>query len=320
VPEVTPTMHALRAHRRGGPEVLVYEPAPRPEPAAGELVVAVFAAGITFAELGWEETWTRGGVDRTPTTPSHEFSGVVTHLGPEVQGWAPGDEVFGMVPFDRDGAAADFVAVPATSVARLPRSVPHTVGAALPLAGLTAWQALVDHAEVKPGDEVLVHGAAGGVGSFVTQLAVALGARVTGTALAADAAHVRELGAQRVVAVESEAFDARVEAFDVVVDTVGGATLDRSFAVLRRGGRLVTLQAPPSQETAARFGVTADFFIVSADATGLARLAQLVDAGELRVPIAATFPLADGAAAFASGATLARPPGKTVLLVRTDEG
>lgn len=217
-------MQALRAHRRGGPEVLVYEQAPRPEPVHGEVLVAVHAAAITVAELGWEATWTRDGVDRTPTIPSHEFSGVVQELGPGVDRFRVGDQVYGLVPFDRDGAAADYVAVPTSDVTIRPSGACHAVAAAVALAGLTAWQALVDHAEVKPGDSVLVHGAAGGVGSLATQLAVALQARVTGTCLAADVAHVLALGADRAIEVDNEDFAAVPQAFDVVVDTVGGAT------------------------------------------------------------------------------------------------
>lgn len=312
------TMMALRAHRRGGPETLVYEQAPLPVPAAGEVLVAVSAAAITFAELGWDATWTRDGRDRTPIIPSHEFSGRVVETGPAVLELAVGNPVCGLVPFDRDGAAADFVTVPVESVAAMPAGVPHTAAAALPLAALTAWQALVDHAALRPGEEVLVHGGAGGVGGFAVQLAAGIGARTAATCLGKDVPYVAALGATSVIDVEHEAFDTEKGRFDVVLDTVGGSTLERSFPVLRRGGRLVTLQGPPSAELAAAHGVEAFFFVVHADRDELAHLLGLVARGELRVPVAATYPLAEGQAAFLVGSDIARPPGKVVLEVRPE--
>src|ERR1700754_4074501 len=177
------SMMALRAHTRGGPDVLVYESAPRPTAGDGEVLIAVSAAAITFDELTWPETWVSGGVDRTPVIPSHEFSGVVAQVGDGVAAFSAGDEVYGLVPFDRDGAAAEYVSVPATSVGVRPRTVSHVVSAAAALPALTAWEALIDHAAVQPGQRVMVHG--GGVGSFVTQLARALGAGVTCTVRAA---------------------------------------------------------------------------------------------------------------------------------------
>jgi NADPH:quinone reductase-like Zn-dependent oxidoreductase len=310
------TMMALRAHTRGGPEVLVYESAPRPTPENGEVLIAVHAAAITFAELTWPETWASGGVDRTPVIPSHEFSGVVAEVGDGLTGLSAGDDVYGLVPFDRDGAAAEYVSVPATSVAARPRTVPHVVAAAAVLPALTAWEALVDHAAVQPGQRVLVHGSAGGVGSFVTQLATELGASVTGTAHAPDVAYVLGLGAERVINVEQESLDAETGVFDAVIDAVGGNTPESLFAALRRGGRLITLQEPPSQEMADKYGVTALFFIVTAERDRLARLADMIDTGKLKVSVAATFPLADGRAAYESGAVRRRRPGKTVLVVR----
>jgi NADPH:quinone reductase-like Zn-dependent oxidoreductase len=309
-------MMALRAHHRGGPEVLVYETAPRPTPAADEVLLEVHAAAITFAELIWDETWSRDGVDRTPTIPAHEVSGVVVEIGAQVVGVDVGAELYGLIRFDRDGAAADYVVAPAADLARKPGSVTHTVTAAVPLAALTAWQALRDHAHLQPGEDVLVHGGAGGVGAFAVQLARELGARVTATARKADLPLVESLGAARVIDFEHQAFEESGPVFDVVLDTVGGSTLDRSFAVLRPGGRLITLQAPPSQEKARAVGVTATFFIVTPDRAELEELAGLVDAGRLRVLVADTYPLEDGRAAFESGSAPERHPGKTVLVVR----
>jgi NADPH:quinone reductase-like Zn-dependent oxidoreductase len=310
------SMMALRAHTRGGPEVLVYESAPRPTPGDGELLIAVHAAAITFAELTWPATWTSGGVDRTPIIPSHEFSGVVAAVADGATGVSVGDEVYGLVPFERDGAAAEYVSVPATHVAARPRKVSHVTAAAVPLPGLTAWQALVDHAAIAQGDQVLVHGSAGGVGAFVTQLASGLGARVTGTGRTAHVAHARALGAERVIDVDREPLDAVPRMYDAVIDAVGRNTPEALFAALRPGGVLVTLQEPPSQEMADKYGIRAVFFIVTADRKSLAELAARVDAGKLQVTVAATFPLSDGRAAFESGANPRRRPGKTVLVVR----
>jgi NADPH:quinone reductase-like Zn-dependent oxidoreductase len=200
-----PTMiMALRAHARGGPEQLVYEQAPSPVPGPGEALVEVHAAAITFAELTWDQTWTtRDGRDRTPTIPSHEVSGTVMGLGPDARGVAVSQDVYGLIDFDRDGAAAQYVTVPAAHLATRPRSVSHVESATLPLAALTAWQALVDHADLKPGEQVLVQGGAGGVGSYVVQLAASLGAVVTATGRAAQREFILGLGASTFLASDS---------------------------------------------------------------------------------------------------------------------
>jgi NADPH:quinone reductase-like Zn-dependent oxidoreductase len=310
------SMMALRAHTQGGPEVLVYEAAPRPTPGNGEVLIAVHAAAITFAELTWPETWASGGVDRTPVIPSHEFSGVAAEIGPGVTDVSIGDELYGLVPFDRDGAAAEFVSVPATSVATRPRTMSHVIAAAAVLPALTAWEALVDQAKVQPGQRVLVRGGAGGVGAFVTQLATALGASVTATVHAPDAEYVLALGAERAITNEQESLDAEKGVFDAVIDAVGQETPEALFAALRPGGRLITLQEPPSQETADKYGVTALFFVVTANRERLSQVADMIDAGKLKVSVAATFPLADGQAAYQSGASRRHRPGKTVLVVR----
>jgi NADPH:quinone reductase-like Zn-dependent oxidoreductase len=306
------TMMALRAHARGGPEELVYESAPVPTPGPGEALVAVHAAGITFAELTWDPSWTTlDGRDRTPVIPSHEVSGVISALGPGVMGPAVGDEVYALIEFDRNGAAADYVTVPAAHLAARPASASHTETATLPLAALTAWQALVDHADVQAGDQVLVLGGAGGVGVYAVQLAAVLGGQVTATGHERDGAFIRSLGAQAF----ATAGTALSGSFDVIIDTVGGAALDASYDLLAPGARLVTLGAPPSQEKAAARGAHAVFFVVTLDAAELAKLAGLVDDGRLRAVVSQTFPLSDGRRAFESGRQ-ARPPGKTVLIVR----
>jgi NADPH:quinone reductase-like Zn-dependent oxidoreductase len=301
-------MKALRAHQRGGPEVLVHEEAPVPTAGEDDVLVAVQAAAITFDELTWDETWLRDGMDRTPIIPSHEFCGEVVGVGSRVTAVATGDLVYGMVPWDRDGAAAEFVAVPVTQVAAKPSTLSAVEAAALPVPALTAQQALFDHADVHQGERVLVLGGAGGVGGFVVQMAAAAGADVTATSRGAID-YVRDLGAHRVIDVRSDTVEDAT--YDVVIDTVGG---DVPYSLVREGGRLVTLQTPPDEAEAERRGINAIFFIVTADNETLTRLAGLVDDRGLKVRIAATFPLEQGAAAYASRST--HGPGKTVLTVR----
>jgi NADPH:quinone reductase-like Zn-dependent oxidoreductase len=309
------TMMALRAHVRGGPDQLVYEAAPRPVPGPGEALVEVHAAAITFTELGWDETWTTpDGRDRTPVIPSHEASGIVVALGDGAPDVANGDEVYGLVRFNRDGAAAEYMALPAGDLARRPMSVTHVEAAALPLAALTAWQALVDHAALVPGEQVLVRGA-GGVGVYVVQLASHLGAHVTAIARQRDAALLRTVGAQRVIDYTAEGVAETPPRADIMIDAVTGATPASYYSLLREGGRLVTLSVPPSQELAHRYGITATHFIVAAQREQLAHLAKLVDDGHLTPMVAQTFPLSEGRRAYEHGPD-ARRPGKTVLVVR----
>jgi NADPH:quinone reductase-like Zn-dependent oxidoreductase len=315
---VPATMMALRAHARGGAEQLVYEQAPVPVPGPGEALVEVHAASITFAELTWDESWTTlDGRDRTPVIPSHEVSGVVRGLGENARGLSTGQEVYGLIAFDRNGAAADYVTAPAADLADRPHSVSHVEAASLPLAALTAWQALTDHAGLQPGERVLVQGGAGGVGVYAVQLAAILGADVTATGRARQGDFVRSLGARTFTENSGDARGAgdAGDGFDVVVDTVGGPVLDASYGLTRRGGRLVTLGAPPSAQRAEQAGIHAMFFIVTPDAAQLSRLAELTDSGKLRPVVSQVFPLREGREAFES-ATRPHPPGKTVLLVR----
>ena len=308
-------MFALRAHERGGPEVLDYEPAPKPTPSTTEVLISVEAASITFAELDWDETWMRGGESRLPIIPSHEFCGTIAEIGSEVADWKVGDRVFGLIPFDLDGAASEFVCLDASLLTPAPLTASSAEAAATPLAALTAWQGLIDHGALMAGQRVLIHGAAGGVGIFAVQLAHRLGANVTVTARGADTEFLRNLGADRVIDFEKQAFDETSARFDLVLDPVGGDTLTRSIPVISRGGRLVTLNAPPPPDLAASFGVNAKFFIVTPNPEQLAQIAALIDEGAIRVIISATFPLSAGREAFESGAHHGRRPGKTVLVI-----
>lgn len=279
------TMHAVRAHSRGGPEQLVYEMAPRPRPAPGEVLVAVRAASITSDELTWDATWTdrldATGKDRTPIVPSHEVSGVVSELGPGVTAAAVGDEVYGLIPFTRDGAAAEYVSVPVDVLAAKPAGLEHDKAAAVPLAALTAWQALVDHAAVKAGQHVLILGGAGGVGSFAVQIASALGLQVTATAAARDSDFVTGLGAQQVLDYAGTRFEDHVNDVDAVLDLVGGETQTRSWTVLRPGGVLVSIVSPPDPKKAAEHGARGTFFIVEPNHDELDAITRLIENGRL---------------------------------------
>jgi NADPH:quinone reductase-like Zn-dependent oxidoreductase len=312
------TMRAVRAHRRGGPEQLVYEVAPRPEPAPGDVLVAVHAASITSDELTWDSTWTDspepGGRDRTPIIPAHEMSGMVAALGPEVTETRVRDEVYGLIPFGRDGAAAEYVTVPADVLATKPATVDHDAAAAVPLAALTAWQALVEHGNLRAGQHVLIHGAAGGVGSFAVQLAAGLGARVTATARGRDRDFVTKLGAQKVVDYTNERFEDHVDGVDVVLDLVGGQTQARSWSVLRPGGVLVSVSAPPDARQAAAHGVRGVFFIVEPNRAQLETIARLIDTGRLSPAVDRVVSLADTRAAYEALRTEHRR-GKVVIHV-----
>lgn len=311
------TMKAIRAHERGGPEVLQFEDAPIPAMRTGEVLVEVHAAAVTPGELGWVETWqSADGRDRTPTIPSHEFSGVVARTGPGVDGLAPGDEVYGLIDFDHDGAAAEYVSLPHEAVVPRPTRLSHVESAALPLAALTAWQALADHANVRPGERVFIQGGAGGVGSLAVQLAKALGANVTATAKADDEPLLRSLGADRVVRSVAEGLSPGDQPFDVLLNTFGGPVPTESYGLVRSGGRLVTLAQPFDQSLADTHRIRGIFFVVSPDPDELRRIAGMADKGELRPVIAQTFPLAEAAIAYGPPPT-PRRPGKTVLVVRS---
>jgi NADPH:quinone reductase-like Zn-dependent oxidoreductase len=214
---------------------MVYEQAPAPSAGPGEALIAVHAAAITFAELTWDLEWTtRDGKDRTPVIPSHEMSGIVAGVGADVADLAAGDEVIGLIDFDRDGAAAEYVVMPGASLAAKPQSLSHVAAATLPLAALTAWQALTDHAALQPGERVLVQGGAGGIGIFAVQLAAILGGHVTATGRSADAGFVRDLGADRFISAEAGHPSQAGGGFDVVIDTVGGAVLTALTACCAR--------------------------------------------------------------------------------------
>ena len=273
-------MLALRLHQPGGLDGLRLDEIDAPAPAAGEALVHVHAASITRDELEWP-------ADRLPTIPSYELSGVVVGVGEGVESVAHGDAVFALTPFDRDGVAAEYAVVPADRLAPKPATLDHVESAAVPLAGLSAWQGLLDHGHLQRDERVLIHGASGGVGQFATQLARSIGAYVIGSASGARREAVLELGAHE--AIDRATFDRNVEPVDLVFDTAGGDTLLRSASVLRKGGRIVSIaeEAP---------GVV--YFVVEPNRDQLVELTRLIDAGELRPRIDSVFPLVEARAAF----------------------
>ena len=308
------TMTALRAHSRGGPEQLVYEQAPKPTPGPGEVLVRVHAVGITFAELGWDLTWTRkDGTDRTPIIPGHEVSGVVEQIGDDSR-FAVGDEVYGLIDFDRDGAAAQYVCLPEAGLARKPRTVAHEQAAAMALSALTAWQALTDHAALRAREKVLVTGGPGGVGVYAVQFARGCGAEVIATGGERGRELVNRLGAAEYLDYTAGPLDQRVSGVDIVLDAAGAGDDESLYRVLRPGGRMILLAAPPDPERAKHHEAHATFFVVSPNAEQLGVLADLVDNEQLEPIVSQTFPLAEGRDAYESG-TRPRPPGKTVLVV-----
>jgi NADPH:quinone reductase-like Zn-dependent oxidoreductase len=304
---------AIRTHGRGGPEQLFFEDAPLPEVRRGEVLVRVRATGITPMELTWDESYQHAdGGPRIPGVPGHEVSGVVERMAPDVTDFQPGDEVYGLVDFPHDGAAADFAAVRAANLALKPLTIPHEQAAALPLSALTAWQALFEHARLDAGQSVLIHGGAGGVGSLAVQLARWRGARVLATASASNVELVRSLGADEVIDYRTARFEERLRDIDVVLDTIGGETQERSWQVLRKGGVLVALVAPIPPGVAEQHGVRGMFFIVSGNREQLDQITGLVNAGKLKPVVSEVLPLARAREAFEHGAA-GHAPGKIVL-------
>lgn len=311
-------MKAVRLHRRGGPEQLTYEDAPKPAAGPGDALVRVHACAITPTELSWGTTYTtRDGVERLPTIPGHELSGVVEAVSQDVGAPRVGDSVYALTDFWRDGAAADYVAVRAADLAPKPKKLSHTQAAAVPLSALTAWQALFDHAGLTRGQRVLIHAAAGGVGTYAVQLAKGRGAHVIGTARAANERFLRDLGADEVIDYSAVRFEDRVKDVDIVLDSVGGDTLERSWKVLRKGGVLVTIADSVPADKAAAYGVRGVEFIVEPSRAQLMEIARLIETGALHVIVEATFPLPAVREAFVRGLE-GHNRGKVVLSVVGD--
>jgi len=283
---------------------------PEPQAAINDVVVQVHAAGFVNTELAWPSTWTdRLGRDRTPTIAGHELAGVVTALGYGATGLSVGQRVFGLTDWYRDGALAEYAAVEARNLAPLPGNVEFTVGASLPISGLTAWQGLMVHGRLRAGQRVMAHGAAGAVGSMVTQLAREFGAYVIGTGRAPDRQAALEFGANAFVDLDNEALE-DVGEVDLVFDLIGGDIGKRSARLVRAGGTLVSIVGPPEARPAD--GLAIDF-VVESDRAQLGEIVQRVRDGRLRTNIGNIATLDDAVAAFNP---TERISGKTIIRVR----
>ena len=309
-------MKAIRLHEPTGIDGLVFEEVPDARPMLGDVLVKVAACGITHNELDWPLWTCRAGHPRSSIIPGHEVSGVVVGLGYGTAGFAVGDEVYGLTDQFRDGAAAEYVAIEARNVARRPQTVDHVHAAAVPRAGLTAWQALFDHGKLAKGQTVVIHGAGGAVGSTAVQLARWACAEVIGTGRSRVRPLVTELGADRFIALDDDGPEAgRLSDVDgqadLVFDTIGGDVLARSPALLRPGGTLVMIKAD-GPAPAERDDITTVVFIQESSRAQLAELARLVDEGQLRPQVGPVYPLAEAARAYRAKAA-GGIPGRVVL-------
>jgi NADPH:quinone reductase-like Zn-dependent oxidoreductase len=307
-------MRAVRVHRFGGIEELVLEDVPRPAPGAGQVLVRVKVCGV-----GPWDAWVRSGksviAQPLPLTPGSDLSGVVEEVGPGVEAFRPGDAVFGVTNARFTGAYAEYAVAEAAMLARKPSGIGDAEAASVPVVATTAWQMMVDYGGLAAGRRVLVHGAAGNVGAFAVQIAKRAGAEVIATARAGDLDVARRLGADRVLDGEAQRFEETVRDVDVVLDTVGGDTLDRSFEVLKPGGTLVSSAAAPDQERAAQRGVRAVFFLVEITTARLDRIGELLASGGIAASVGEVLPLSDARLAHEMLAGKPHRRGKIVLMV-----
>lgn len=309
-------MRAIGQDSLGGPDLLKIIETPRPVPGPAEVLVRVRAAGVNPTD--WWHRATGGLAGAAPIRLGWDVSGVVEATGPGVALFQPGDEVFGMPRQPAPaGTYAEYVVSPARHMTIKPPRLSHVEAAALPLAAVTAWQALVDTADVRPGQRVLIHAAAGGVGHLAVQIAKARGAHVVGTARAANHDFVRGLGADKVIDYTRTDFTTAARAIDVVIDTIGGDYGPRSLRTLRPGGIIVSLASPAEAHLAAEaraLGLRSTFMITEADQAGMKEIASLAGSGLLRVRIDTVLPLEQAAKAHEIGET-GRTTGKIVLTV-----
>ena len=311
-------MKAIRLHGRGGADHLVYEDAPQPSPGPGEVLVRVRATAVIANELTWDLTYqTPAGDPRPFPIAGHDLSGAVAELGEGVAGFAIGDPVYALTAFGRDGAEAEYAIALANELAPRPRTLDDTQAAAVPLAALTAWQALFVHAGASKGQTVLIHGAAGGVGTYAVQFARWADARVVATASGRDSDFLRDLGVDEAIDYATTPFEDAVHDVDVVFDMVGGETLARSWQVVKPTGVIVSVVSPPPSGQTKKNGARFVWFIVEPSGEQLRQIGALLDSGQVRPIVDQVFPLADARLAFVAAAQN-HPRGKIVLRVDGD--
>jgi NADPH:quinone reductase-like Zn-dependent oxidoreductase len=288
------TMKAVCIYSYGGPDVLVYEDAPRPHPGDGEVLVRVHAAGINPVDWKIREGHFKEKLHHAlPLVLGWDVSGRIEALGSGLTRLKAGDEIFSRPDISRDGAYAEFIVIKESEAALKPKSIDHVHAAALPLAGLTAWQSLFDAGGLSAGQRVLIHAAAGGVGNLAVQLAKEKGAHVIGTASARNHDFLRKLGVDQVVDYQTVRFEEVVQAVDVVFDTIGGDVQERSWKVLKRGGILISIVSPPPVAVAAAHGVRQAFVFTQPNAAQLDEIAKLADADKLKAFVETVLPLSD---------------------------
>jgi NADPH:quinone reductase-like Zn-dependent oxidoreductase len=304
-------MKVMRLADSAQATALVADDIPQPRPQRGELLIRVHAVGLTPTEPLWSPTThTQDGGKRSGAIMGHEFSGVIAAVGEDAAGFEIGEEVYGMNDWFADGALAEYCVTRPGSVARKPSRLTHAEAASVPIAALTAWQGLVVRAKLLAGERVLVHGGAGAVGSFAVQVARFLGARVTTTASAQQIEFVTDLGAEGVIDYGAVLFEEQVSGMDVVFDTIGRDTLQRSWGVLKPGGRMVTIAADSEYATDER--VKQAYFIVEPNHEQLVRIGGLLDSGDLRPVVDTVMPIDQASAAFSGGVKERRGRGKLV--------
>ena len=309
------TMKAVRIHTYGGRDVLIYEDAPCPAVGEDDVVIRVHAAAVNPIDWVVRAGYVVGWFNHTlPLIPGWDVSGVIEATGSGVTNFAAGDEVFARTDLNRNGAYAQYMAVRASEVVPKPPSLDHIQAAAVPHAALAAWKTLIDTAGLTGGQSVLIHRAAGGVGSFAVQLAKWRGAHVIGTASAQNLDFLRQLGVDEAIDYNVTRFEDVVDSVDVVLDTMGGDIQARCWPVLKPGGMLVSLNEPPSAETAAAHGVQQSFVTVDPDARALQEIAALVEAGHIKPVVSTVLPLQEVQQAHALSESM-HARGKIVLQV-----
>lgn len=308
-------MRAMRlADATAGAVRFVETEVPQPKPNAGEVLVRVHAAGVTASEVMWSPTTqTKEGAPRANAIVAHEFSGVVAEVGADVRDFRAGQEIYGMNDWYAEGALAEYCVAKPSDIAPKPAKLTHIEAASVPISALTAWQGLLDRAQLQSGHRVLIHGASGGVGVFAVQLAHIRGAHVIATASEINRDFVTQLGADEFIDYKSQRFEDIARDIDVVFDGVGGETFNRSLAVLKPGGRIITIAASAEAEAANDERVKNAFFIVEPNQKQLIEVTKLIDAGKLKPVVDAVVPLADAASAYNGSVKNRQGRGKIVI-------